>query len=738
MYILTLRDYQNEAVDYILERLQHPSRLGQVVVPTAGGKTAIFKCALKLALDRDLLQGVIIVTPRAHIEEHFSEKVDFKYEDPDGNIHLVSITDKTFIRPRKKRSTNDKVFQSYMNNPAGHILVTTHSQFVQWQHLIPKDTTGFLLAVDEGHRKGNESTLLFDLAEQWWEAGGFLLDGTATPFRTDDRTLLPASVDVVFTVPYTRLMIWWGFPAIEFRLHSLNPGTTRLPDGFTLMDAKKIIKYVMDSGRDTLIHIPRGSRKNGAKKLAELLIQEAGAAGYPRPTLLDTTGDEDKIAKDVTDRLSSERQILRVKGYNARTLRMVVSCERILEGADWAACSQVLTIGQSTSAGREAQKVGRGLRPKDGIEGFPEEFGSDTIYAVFIEELDPTDLSGRQRQAASSLLMACFLEGSDAALDYARYFERLVSEFRLPPVVRQTLTTTMLDPNVAAAKVEVLTEVVNLQSMLGRFPKLSELMEAIRNNTSLTPQDKLCTVRELLISSSAVNPAIREGLRKILREQVAHLQATQGNSNPSHSHRDLFWEALCDLAQKHESHLVDIHTHPVVGASLYSKLGATTMKNVVQEMINKRNIITNLPDAEIIRIMNEYRSRYGVFPVEGRGVQDVSEIVNYHLSVGDLERRLVRTGINLPTLRIALPWFRQSPVPMAQYQQRAAGKHIPIIQLTSYLNPADLWKAQNDWKFNQAAQILGAPGENWVGLAFAAWRGWRGIPAGTDILSLLR
>ena len=742
-----LRDYQSEGVNYTLDRMRHPARGGLLVLPMGAGKTTILKCAAREAINQGLIDAAIILTPQIQIEAQFmDEDEEYIFSDPAGNSRMVSFPLATITTPRvpsglvKPKGHSEQVLQSFLANPAGKVLNTTHSQYMHWEPLLPTalgSMSRIAVLTDEIHLSGEDQTKLFRLLKASHTRGAFLLGATATDWRTDGAGSLPLTMrpSDVFRVPYSRLILDHGFPVPEYLAMSFRHG--QVHKTITLSDAVDVADLIMSLGcPPTLIHVQYGTVDGDSVLWANTLIDGLVSAGFSRDRLLNVTGKDPSIGEMLAKRLSTERALLR-QSYHNRTIDGIVSCGRMLLGTDWPGCALVICIGMSTSLIRVVQQM-RATRRKLHIPDYPLQWRDRCLYASFVPRIDALDPKEQQNQAAIMLENAAMLECSEVHLDFARYFDRLVVGRRYPPAVRQYVVSGPLDPVVAAAKQDYLALLTSFQSIHGRPPSMDEARAALQA-APLNPTDKMFALRELLNGEGSRSESIRKAMLKMLGK-FAEVVVTLPPNTPATVLRDLFWEALLDLAKQHASTLVNVYHHPIF-TGLQSRLDAATMQTLTADLIRRRNNLLALTDPEIAHICRQYFNVAGYFPSIRHGEQDIHAALpnlGYVLTAGSLDRHLQRTGFDLERLVVSIPWIELPAMVLPQYKQLFGKRRFPRIPASAWDSAGDILQARTSPQYNAAAKVFGVPGENFFGMTLAAVRGWRGLTPNSDIRVLLQ
>lgn len=747
-----LRDYQVEGVDYLLDRLLHPDRSALLISPTGSGKSAILRAAaLQALISGNQVKGVVLITPSKQVETTFLEDATFTWTDTAGNVVMAIFDEK---RKKDVHGCKDKkaAFYAFMKKPQGKILVTTHAQFVRWT--IPKNTKRRLLIVDEGHHDGKLYTVLSSKCSKWHERGGFLWEGTATPFRADERPMLTWSLENgdVFRVPYTRLSLYHKFPR-HLRLRELKLTRTWKTGILDPQDAWDIARYIYDQAeiiegtriqRPTVVNIAPGSTAGDALRHGEQVRDALVLQGIPADRILLWIGEDPKNAD--RDRVVLERQLLDDHGFQARTLDVIIACGRMLEGTDWPAASLILSLGISSSLTREAQKLGRGLRPKAGIQDYPGVWVYETVYVALVPD-HPADCTTAKKEMALRVLeLALFLECSEAMLDYARYWDRLTVGKRIPPAARNHSPPSPLDPRVVDAGLEILAICQGHIVKTGRAPAPHELVAAICASP-LKPGTKLLAVQQVLLNSVGQNPAIMGDLKRYLRSVVRGLSKARV-PNPRR-YEDKALDDLRKIAEKHALlGLVQPYQHPVV-SGYEGLLTPIELLQIAADLVKARD--ARMKDYTWDRILNNiitpYRKKHGHAPTTlprnpqdppnpgCSNCQDLSFYVNERLTACTLDRHIRRKGFDLDRLGLVALFGWMDGPPLTPADIKALGPQVYQARMELWPDAGKLMEA----KGNRTWQVrINGRQENLAGLAVAALLGLRGLPGGQTLEAIAK
>lgn len=738
--MLKLYRHQNEGVDHLLR--DHPERFRSIVMPTAAGKTAVIQVAAHQALSRskDPVRSVLVVTPMEHIEDAFASKGVFGFKASGATrSSKVTIQEDFWLRLREMEGSTsipDRL-REILKSSSPEAILTTHAQIVRCykQHVLPDNLEGRVLAVDEGHRSGEELTLLFALMDAWYERGGIVWSVTATPFRGDGRRIAPAHVEpLVYT--YSELADAGVLPkVISFQVLQIpTPGRPKdyLLDG----DVEAVADIIAaQPDRRTLVRIPSG----GSVDLAERFIQALLVRGYGAEEILNAVGVQEAVKQKMLSTLLEERQLARGKGYAATKIKVIISCKRMAEGADWVTCSRVVSLGLSTSLAVTIQLLGRGARSKRGIKGFPAGLAEEVSLVVFVPQLEEgEDLLQVQRL----MQIACALQCSDVLYDFERFWLGLVKDFRLPPQTRISSAQLGRIGNVsieetADARLLGVQAAHTLRQIHGTVPTLGEVWALLER---WQVPHSFRTLSELVAAASVQDPLLRADVEAAMALVCGDLQQRMQHGvtdapDLKAAYEDLLHDHLVALAHKYRHLSVDIDLQVATG--LQGVLTPRRMSRIVQDLTAARDAVFDLTDEAVIRtFVDPYRERYGVDPSARRAsAKDLAKLTASQVKEADYDRYLRRTGFCLPRLVVCREWIVGPPLDVGELRQKLKPAHLSRLKPQMWANATSLVKAQYSSHLD-VSRLFGRP-EHLVGLELAAQRGWRGLPGGETLASIL-
>jgi hypothetical protein len=726
-------------VDYLTA--DNHERWRPIVMPTASGKTVAAQVAATLLIREGRMKNVLILAPQEHIEDTFLDPGRWTFNSYDGSSQIVDVSRDILVRLR------DHVPSKFFSEvPERKIIVTTHAQITLLlkKGALPNELSKWAVCIDEGHHSGKDATLLDDFSSLASARGAEIWPLTASPFRSDNRRIFPADAKpLVFS--YSALASQGSLPQnIIFETIELDR-PDRVHGEHLPEDIKAICEFVAASKRPTVIRIQRGQGSSddenmrSSKAIAKKYIEALVAAGVPRPETMQAVGDEDEINNEIKRRLAEDRHLARTKGYRHLTLRVVVSCQRFGEGADWPFCSQVVSVGLPTTLGGVVQLIGRGARSKKSIKDYPKPWVDEVKFVAFVPLLDAK--LGRDLSRARMLLLAATLECNEVICDLMRFWQDFVVGFRLPPEIRPRAgfweLVTAVDPEQEAnAKLVGIEACVNLRQIFGRDPTLREVVRKLRRWGSGTKE-----VRALIEGVMSEYPEVKEAAKQALVQATtegvakAAVQGTGVASVDVAEVKSAFDEALLaallGVAERYGDLSVSMDTRLLqkfhgATAGVMSSFTAQSLPVWVSSLVRARDIVYDVSDVEVVeRILLPYLRAFGRRPSSKlNGTTDVSLLAEAEMNLIQLDMALRRRG-RLDVYRMSacepewitgpdIDWSTVAKIPL----RRRSG-----IKESDWATAADIDKKKNDRRC--VFYIDGRP-EHLLGLELALRFGWRG------------
>jgi len=98
---------------------------------------------------------------------------------------------------------------------------------------------------------------------------------------------------------------------------------------------------------------------------------------------------------------------------------VILACARFNEGTDWPLCSHVYNIGLTSSFVRILQRLGRALRFKGAIDGYPEEHKNTATFTFLVPCVTENLFAQFEQQHQDhAFLTACFMADFSVGQDY--------------------------------------------------------------------------------------------------------------------------------------------------------------------------------------------------------------------------------------------------------------------------------------------------------------------------------
>lgn len=292
----------------------------------------------------------------------------------------------------------------------------------QWAR-VQFNLKGKLLIVDEGHHAHRDTRLAAFIA-YWLAHGGHVLYATATP-----KNALHGGVEV-YEIPLVELMenacaptsILSQFVDTGLAEDTAVSGVKNVPktanDEQMSQAFKKMVQLWVKDGRPKLIvrikptrrtsdnvrllHLARQAfEAEGAKVIAIRKENSKTAQGSAEDC--DEIGDCEEPECDETLKFKDSEELLKVlgrererKNYSESECDVIVTMNTMIEGADWPFCSHVYLWGVPDSYPTILQILGRTLRSRLGLVGYPTAWVSTSKIAFFVGGVsDSRSVNGR-------------------------------------------------------------------------------------------------------------------------------------------------------------------------------------------------------------------------------------------------------------------------------------------------------------------------------------------------------
>ena len=424
----TLRPYQAVQLRDLTRYLGESAEV-VLVAPTGAGKTLIIQSLVSNLVNPQELraghfQGAVIVVPQLQIEDGFSVDEDqtLSFEPEEGEVLnpcplAILTTDWIKGRDREHEGQTRRKFLDYLRSPRVKGMITTHQAISLWltKHLKewPERLDDRLLVIDEAHLAG-EGNKLGQVARLWVRRGGKVLYATATPWRGDGKLVAPDNGSWAVRTLAEHIEGGEFAPGkLEVRTHltSLRADTVaqvagdKLGEGDRAESCADIVRLWCEDGRPkAVINVPLDAR---SQAWAQALEETFMSLPDP-PRVHNAVGQGVEVAQALQGVLKSERKVER---YQDSQVDVFIACRRFELGTDWKLCSHVYNVGLTSSFSRILQMLGRALRDKKGIEGYPAEFVGLARFTFLIARSTKEVWADYfQRHTDHSYLLAVFMQ----------------------------------------------------------------------------------------------------------------------------------------------------------------------------------------------------------------------------------------------------------------------------------------------------------------------------------------
>lgn len=766
--MITLHTHQDDAVDHLLQALstegaRSGTRWTSVVMPTASGKTIVVQVALRLALRRRDIRGALVVTPMQHTEDAFALGHRVSYR-PSGakRRRQLSFSESSWVVLRRSEQEGDDVRDRDRDRERERVhlrcrrtllegspgkspaILTTHAQAIRCYKLgvFPPDLSGWIFVLDEGHHGGEDGTVLYDLAEEWHRRGGIVWTVTATPFRSDRRPIAPTDLGVrPFVVTYAELQSKGLLPRIRLRVIEI--ASEGRPAGRLLdADVERIVDLVAaerEGGvdRTTIVNVASGE----ATTLSRKFVAAFRNGGYAEEAVHDAVGESDKVRDATRSMLARERQIARSEGYGATGVRVVVSCKRFGEGADFPTCSHVVSVGISTSLVSVVQHLGRGARSKESIPGYPAVWKDEVLFTLLVPKLEDSEEESL-RQSARLVQIACALQCSDTALDLQVFWEDLVRNFRLPPAIRMgrpgiSRLGALSCEELADARWVGLEAAAWLEEITGEVPSIGEVVDEIERRLGRDGAHVITKLLELVSDDHAdLADAMKEAMARVFEDLKEAVETGRMAEEPEirNLYREALHGAMLDVATRYRtlSCTVDLQ----IARGFEGRLCGADMRRIVLDVEKGRNQALDLSDEDLVRnVIDPYRRRYGRMPDLKVGDVDISVLTGTRHTLQDYDRHLRRSGFDLARLSVCRSWVLGDLLSEDELRTKVKPEWLSRLAERDWSTPGAIAVAMNQSHLD-LSRVFRRP-EHLLGLDLASRRGWRGLEGRMPLLERL-
>ncbi len=420
--------------------------------------------AAKVLLDRGAIRGVHVIVPMRTIEENClaygKATAATTWPLSGGTIKVDLHGFPVALRTLAPKGRTDALIDMLHNPDPKHAIVSSHQQWSRPASRkkilanLPERLDGIMFAIDEASLTsdgtgGADATHFGLLVAVLRERGATVAFISAAPFRADG----PAFGGTVGFV-HLRLSeaIGHGICPAEVRVeHKLFEYRRKTPIEVcrdmacaqAVADWKAEGDRVRAAGFDFplpgphyIFHVPASSALGSGSQWRDALKPLLEAEGV---RIGDVTGTEPKDSKRAADLIEGERRnILAQYGghYDKRKHDVLISCQRMKIGTDWPLASHNCILSRMGEPNTAAQVVGRTLRNKGDIPGYPAAF-AQTSVTTFVSPVLTTNIPaylGDLRR--TSLLLACHMEDPTTADTFRKvYIPRLQAHGAYPGLI---------------------------------------------------------------------------------------------------------------------------------------------------------------------------------------------------------------------------------------------------------------------------------------------------------------
>lgn len=414
-----------------------------LVAPTGAGKTLIIQGLVSNLVNPqhprpDQFRGAVVVVPQLQIEDGFSVDKDqtFSFEPEEGEVLnpcplTIFVTDWIKGRDREHEGQTRKKFLSHLRSPRVKGMITTHQAVSLWltKHLKewPERLDGRLLVIDEAHLAG-EDNKLGQVARLWVKRGGKVLYATATPWRADGKLVAPDNGYWAVRTLAEHIEGGQFAPGkLEVRTHLTNlradtaaqVAGDKLGEGDIAESSADIVRlWIEDGCPKAVINVPLDAR---SQEWAQALEETFLSLKNP-PRVHNAVGQGNEVAQALKEALKGERA---VDLYQDSRVDVFIACRRFELGTDWKLCSHVYSIGLTSSFSRILQMLGRALRDKKDIVGYPAKFVGLARFTFLIAQSSMEAWADYfQRHTDHSYLLAIFMQDRETGQSLLREVSR--------------------------------------------------------------------------------------------------------------------------------------------------------------------------------------------------------------------------------------------------------------------------------------------------------------------------
>lgn len=624
---LTLHDYQWFAVQNLYGYISDGERRLALVAPTGSGKSLIVSTLLcQSLLHSKTLRCAVVVTPQIQIEGSFTTHEGFVHvpeSEHDGAASFIGPFDPANLWHVLRESDENprQVFKGHLRGkPVRPALVTSHQGLVLWKRSLPKDLTGCLLVIDEGHHASVErANHLSHVTQMWFDRGGIVLQVSATPYRADGCPVLHDDAVVHSYSLVEHALSGFAPSDLEVRREIFHYAAERLSDirGDTTTEREnrsgssygQVVKLWQKDGKPkSIIVVPQ----LGADRWRRRMLRELRKAD-PSVRIFDAVGSGKTKQRALINLLRSER---RIGHYDDSEVDVVIACKRFDEGTDWPLASHVYNVGLPQSMSLIIQRWGRSFRNKRNIEGYPERHVNRASITFFIPRIEGNVLDAfeRDHHHDHAFLTATFLADYQTGQVYAARTDILSKRIPLTTPKRRLLVDRVRqqlilnDKERAHAKLDLALVKQNIEGT----PTVGEVYERVSAMRSKWGDKRFFAVCVVAADEFSTNPDFVKVWEPAL---TACVEKLTGRRRPQPQARN----------------------HQVI---------RTELMDAFREVTSQYRHLTAPDNSDVLRIYSE---------MTGQTAQEVSRKLNERIEKPNLTPQVIREG--------ARQWMHANPPP---------------------------------------------------------------------------
>lgn len=435
-----LRSYQQGCFNFVFRHVTNGRQEVVISGPTGCGKTLTVTYLVERLLQTPQFLSAVIVAPQTQIQDGFfhtdeeGRKINLLIEahppETQESVSVSVLSDllvdyKTWGSSSGNRRDRDLFCQHVRaSNPSTRVFVTTHQAVTHWfkdPSILPADLKGRILVIDEAHH-ASVLNQIGAFAKAWLDRGGVIIHLTATPFRTEGDILMDESAPRWTLTLAEHLMSGFAPHKVEIISHPI-PLVARTVDQLagnkfgSVTDRAASVQAIVD-----LLVKDGGNLKVGGDHKSVVIVPPIGAEEWATALQAKLEAQGFRVFNAVKGGaetsaklklvLAAERRAAdKDKGHFTQSkYDVILACARFNEGTDWAFCSHIYNIGLTNSFLLVLQRLGRGMRPKFEIPGYPERHQDHVVFTFLVPSASEAIFTEfEQRHQDHAFMTACFM-----------------------------------------------------------------------------------------------------------------------------------------------------------------------------------------------------------------------------------------------------------------------------------------------------------------------------------------